>query len=638
MWSTLLTLWRGRFGKSLHQAPRRNVPFCPFLEMLENRRVPASLSYSSYLPSTAYAIAVDSSGEAFMAGSATNGGAYVARLNSSGTALAYLTDLGSGGSSNATGIALDSLGDAYVTGWTNSNSYPTTGNAAFQSGAAFPGGNTQAGFVTELSPTGSILYSTYLPGVGGIGATATEGPALALDGSDNVYVTGGAGTGLPTTAGAFQAAYTGAPGAGNTQAFLTVLNPSLSGTAGLLYVSYLGGSSGADAGTGVAVDAGGNACLTGYTGSSNFPTTTGAFQTTYSKSEDAFVAKFNPTLSGPASLLWSSYLGGSGTDGYISDNHAVIMPGQTGPGIAVDSAGNLYVTGSTSSGNFPTTAGAFQTRLANPAGRGVTTIDSDAFVCKINPAGTALVYWTYLGGNNLDGGSSIVVDSSGNAYVTGWTRSGNFPLKNPIQAQKAGGTDQWGQPNADVFVTVLNSSGSGLLFSTCLGGLGDDYGFGIALDPATNAYVAGQTIWSSAGKNNFPTTAGAYQTTAQTELSGLVFKIDPPAEEAPAAPSTNPNSLPVTYAPWPLSTHQATPGGSYPGLVNVPTDGRDDATAQAGWLEPTVGVDLGAVTPIGHHGDFRALLMGRHQKLGCLLDSEYAADGNEEAGEGLPVG
>jgi hypothetical protein len=235
---------------------------------------------------------VDGAGEAFLAGGPegiSGGPAYVARMNASGTALAYLTTLGnSSNASVATGIALDSSGDAYVTGTTTSNSFPTTANAAYQASAAFPYGNTQAGFLTELSPTGSILYSTYLPGVGGLGLTATEGPAIAVSPSGIVYVTGGADAGLPTL-GAFQSAYTASQGEPN--AFLVVLNPSLSGSAGLLYASYLGGTS--DAGTGVAVNAGGDAYITGHTGSSNFPTTAGALKTSYAGSEDAFVAEFN---------------------------------------------------------------------------------------------------------------------------------------------------------------------------------------------------------------------------------------------------------------------------------------------------------------------------------------------------------
>jgi hypothetical protein len=510
----------------------------PWLEILEDRcllSAPA-LGYSSYLPSTAYAVAVDGAGEAFLAGgpAGINGGAaYVARMNSAGTALAYLTTLGSDGANCATGIALDSSGDAYVTGCTTSTNFPTTANAAYQASAAFPDGSVQAGFLTELSPTGSILYSTYLPGVVGLDYIATEGPAVALGRSGNVYVTGGANPGLPTV-GAFQSTDPqGGP-------FLAVLNPTLSG---LLYSSYLGGG----AGTGVAVNASGDAYITGYTSSSTFPTTAGALQTSYTGKYDAFVAEFNPSLTGAASLVWSSYLGGSGTDGWISDNHSVIAAGQTGPAIAVDSAGNVYVTGSTSSANFPT-KGAVQSQLGNPPGSGPTTIDSDTFVTKINPAGTALIYSTYLGGNNLDGGAGIAVDGYGDAYVTGWSRSTNFPTLNPIQAQKSSGNDIWNAPNSDVFVAALNSAGSGLLFSTYLGGIGDDYGFGIALDPSGNAYVAGQTIGPNNGSNNYPTTPGAYETMANAQFTGFVSQITPVAANG---------SLSVTGYPSPSTAGQA---------------------------------------------------------------------------------
>jgi hypothetical protein len=531
----------GRKGQG--RAPRRGrtsprpANRRPLLERLEDRLVPASLSYASYLPGPAYAIAVDSAGEAFVAGATSpnvygTGPAYVARLNAAGTGVAYLTYLSSTGYSTAGGIALDSAGDAYVIGWTNSTTFPTTANAAFPASAAFPAGNTEAGFVTELSPTGSILYSTYLPGAD-LGCFNSPGGAVAVDGSGAIYVTGSAGPGLPTTANAFQATYLGGTGIANGEAYLAQINPALSGPSALLYASYLGGSGG-DAGSAIAVDGAGNVYLAGSTLSTNFPTTAGAFQRTLGGGWDAFVAKFNPALSGAASLIYSTYLGGSGSDGYRSDNPAVINVVQSGPGLAVDSAGDAYVVGTTTSTNFPTTPGAFQTSLHKSK---LARSSVDAFVTKLNPTGTKLVYSTYLGGNNLDGASAVAVDAAGNAYVTGWTQSTDFPTRNPIQAQKAGGTDGWGYPNSDVFVTTLNSTGTGLLFSTYFGGSSDDYGQGIALDPSGNTYVAGQTLGSG-----FPTTPGAYQTIPG---GGTVFKIDPPVEGAevvvakhPATPHT----------------------------------------------------------------------------------------------------
>jgi hypothetical protein len=526
-----------RFTSLLHRRTRLT------LEPLEDRTLLSAptLGYSATIgQQVGYAVAVDSSGEAFVAGTTSWGGgnAYVAKLNTAGSAFSYFTSLGPAGGEG--GIALDSAGDAYVTGWTSSTSFPTTSNAAFTASTAFPGGNTQAGFITELSPTGAILYSTYLPGPD-LGWINSPGGAIALDSAGHIYVTGAAGPGLPATASAFQGTYIGSSGTGNSEAFLAVLDPSQSGPAAVLYASYLGGSTG-DAGTGISVDASGNAYLVGATSSTNFPTTAGAFQRTYGGGVlDAFVARFNPSLAGAASLIYSTYLGGSGWDGWKSDNPAAINVQESGPGIAIDGAGNAYVTGTTSSTNFPTTPGAFQTSYGHHS----STNSGDAFVTKLNATGSALVYSTYLGGSNLDGGSSIVVDGGGNAHVTGWTQSTNFPTLNPIQASKSSGTDPWGYPNSDVFVTTLNASGSALLFSTYYGGSGDDYGFGITLDSAGNTYVAGQTQ-----SNPFPTTAGALHLSSAT-YNTFAFKIDPPATLAAAALQSPSNQTDTTTTPAP---------------------------------------------------------------------------------------
>jgi hypothetical protein len=253
-----------------------------------------------------------------------------------------------------------------------------------------------------------------------------------------------------------------------------VIDPVLS------YSTYLGGS-GIDQGElhGIAVDALGNAYVTGTTSSTNFPTTIGAFQTTFGGGGlDAFVTKINPTGSG---LVYSTYLGGSGDD--------------DGSGIAVDALGNAYVAGTTSSTNFPTTPGAFQTTVGG---------FEDAFVTKLNPTGSGLVYSTYLGGSGQDFGRGVALDSAGSAYVTGFTRSTNFPTTiGAFQTTFGGGF-------GDAFVTKINPSGTGLVYSTYLGGSGDDGGGGIAVDsmPNPNAYVTGTT-----SSINFPTTPGAFQTT-----------------------------------------------------------------------------------------------------------------------------
>jgi hypothetical protein len=495
-----------------------------------------TLSYSSYLDRI-WGVAVDSAGDAYLAGDNS-----ISKMNPTGTALIYNTTVGGGG---GIGIAVDAAGDAYVIG--QNPNVPTTSNAIASSAS----GNF---FVAQVNPTGSgLVYATYLPGAVGYAATAGEPGSIAVDGSGDIYVAGAAQAGLPVTAGAFQATCQGF-----TNAFFAKINPALSGTASLVYSTYLGGS-GSDAATGLAVDGSGNAYLTGYTGSTNFPTTSGAPQRTYGGgSLDAFVAKISPALSGSTSLVYSTYLGGSGQDGYYSYQTGLFGgPGdspQTDGGIAVDAAGNAYVTSVTTSTDFPTTKGAFNasSNLKWLKGK-ADDPPSAAFVTKLNPTGTALVYSTYLGGgtNTFSGGAAIAVDPSGDAHVTGWTNSSVFPTKNALQAQNAGGYD--------AFVTVFNPTGSGLLFSSYFGGSGGapgvgEAGFGIALDPAGNAYVGGLT-----SSTNFPTTPGAYQTTPG---SGFVLKIDPPAEggSTPAVTAAGPSSPPLP--PASASTPPSAPAAS----------------------------------------------------------------------------
>jgi hypothetical protein len=454
------------------------------------------LFYSTYLGGSGsqdegFGIAVDASGNAYVTGltnsanfpttagvfQTTPGGdldVFVAKLNPTGSGLAYSTYLGGSGSDGGRGIAVDTIGNAYVTGFAESANFPTT-LGAFQT--VFGGGATFDAFVTKLDPTGSaLLYSTYLGG-GGL----DFGYSIAADALGNAYVTGFTySTNFPTTAGAFQLVLRG-----TSDAFVAKLTPT--GSA-LLYSTYLGGSA-SDLGRSIAADALGNAYVTGGTASSNFPTTPGAFQTVFGGAVtfDAFVTKLNPTGS---ALLYSTYLGGSA--------------GEEGVGIAIDASANAYVTGQTFSTNFPTTLGAFQ--AASGGG-------NDAFVTKLNPTGDGLLYSTYLGGSADDGGFGIAVDASGNAYVTGLTKSTDFPTTL--------GASQW-SGFVDAFVTKLNPTGDGLLYSTYLGGSGFDEGSGIAVDalPSPNAYVTGAT-----DSTDFPTTVGAFQTTPGGGEEAFVAQI-----------------------------------------------------------------------------------------------------------------
>ena len=318
-----------------------------------------------------------------------------------------------------------------------------------------------------------LAYSTYLGGSSNDAASA-----IAIDLAGNAYITGWTtSTDFPTR-GARQPA-----SGGRYDAFVAKINAT--GSA-LVYSTYFGGS-GDDYGQGIAVDASGQAYVAGRTDSNNFPTTPGAYQpVTGGGGGDAFVAKLDASGS---TLVYSTYLGGSGFD--------------AGYAIAIDAAGNAYVMGHNYLADFPTTPGAYQTTT-----HGVY----DAFVTKLNPSGSGLVYSTYLGGTGDDGGLGIAVDALGNAYVTGTTNSSTFPLQNPRQSTFGG--------DYDAFVTKLNPAGSALIYSTYLGGSGKEFGRGIAVDPAGNAYVAGQTASA-----DFPTTSGAFQTTYGGSEDAFIAKI-----------------------------------------------------------------------------------------------------------------
>lgn len=397
----------------------------------------------------------------------------------------------------ANGIAVDSSGDAFVVGYTDSvPPYPfPTSTGAYQTAL---GGLPRDAFVTKLNSAGTgVLYSTYL---GGSAEDRATGVAVGPNG--NAYVSGFTANGtFPTTTGAYQTTYAG----GSRDAFLTELNAS--GT-GLVYSTLLGGS-GTDTATRLAVDSSGNAYLVGNSSSTNLPTTAGAFQTAAggvsSSLTDAFVAKISPTGGGASDLTYLTYLGGSAND--------------TGASIALDSAGEAYLTGSTNSvnefGTFDTTAyGAFQ-----PALKGGT--NGNAYVAKLNATGTALLAATFLGGTGDpaaggDSGAGIALDSSGNPYVTGTTASQDFPTKNAEQPNNASAP---GTNADDSFVTKLAPDLKSLGYSTYNGGITYDTATDIAVDPAGNAYAVGDTLGSPPLKNPVQVRTGDYD--------GYLTKFDP---------------------------------------------------------------------------------------------------------------
>jgi hypothetical protein len=318
-----------------------------------------------------------------------------------------------------------------------------------------------------------LSYSTYLGRFG-------EGDAIAVDSSGNAYITGLAGLDFPTTAGVPEEISAPKPGSYNS-VFVTKLNSS--GTA-VLYSTYLSGTGG-DQGTAIAVDAQGNAYVTGVTSSTDFPTTSGAFQTTNKAFPyfTAFITKLNNT---GTALLYSTYLGGS----HLKNSQQFTYPRTEEKPftIAVNPSGEAYIAGFSGSTDFPITSGAFQ--ITNNASQ------TSTFLTKLNSSGTGLIYSTYLGGSGVEQPTGAALDSSGNFYVTGATTSTDFPTTaNAFQKTRNGWT---------AFLTKMNPTGSGLVYSTYFGG--NITGSAIAVNASGEAYIAGGTT-----SNSLPTTAGAFQ-------------------------------------------------------------------------------------------------------------------------------
>jgi hypothetical protein len=457
------------------------------------------LAYSTFLGGTGHdaglGIAVNPHGNAYITGKTASldfptepnpsqigpgGGfdAFVTQMNMSGSALVYSTYLGGskdendqGGLLSYGGIAIDSDGNAYVTGLTTSADFPTPGGQPPVNSNGF----VADAFVTKLDAAGTLSYSTC---IGGRGFDA--GHAIAVDSFGQAYVTGQEESGT-LNANGFQTTHAAGCIAGYKDGFVAKLNAAGSN---LLYATYFGGNS-CNIGFGIAVDAAQNAYVTGETQSTNFPVTVGAFDTTCGTDgacnpinnvpiSDIFVAKMDTTVSGAASLKYATFLGGSGEERFIYTG---------GPGgIAIDPAAKfIYVTGMTLSvnpANFPVTNGSVPNGLA------------DAFVTKFDPsqpAANQLVYSTYLGGSANDIGTGIAVDINGNAYVTG-SGSGDFPVTPGMPACSDQGA----------FVLKMGPAGS-VKYAACLSGNKDDTPYSIAVDPSGCVYVTGSTY-----SPNFP--------------------------------------------------------------------------------------------------------------------------------------
>jgi uncharacterized protein (TIGR03437 family) len=378
--------------------------------------------YATYLGGTGhdvgFAIAVDSTGSAYVTGTTTSNnfpvtaGAYqtkiagntdifVAKLSPDGSALTYSTLLGGSGYDSVASLALDSLNNACIAGYSESADFPTTAGAYRKTGTA--------SFVAKLNATGTaIVWATFLGDSTGGAATS-----VAVDTTGNVYTAGTTySSAFPVTAGTIQNTI----GVNNSNAFVVKLNP----TATTAFYSATIGGHGYTTASAIALDAQGNAFIAGGTNATDFPVTPGALQSSISGGTDGFVLKLNRTAT---SLSYSTYLGGTGGDNVTS--------------IAVDSTGSAYVSGSTSSTNFPVTIDALPKRFAGSpclitgatpfANPPLVGLCGDAFAAKLNPAGAALTYSTYLSGSNADSASAVALTSSGALYVAGSTESDNFP-------------------------------------------------------------------------------------------------------------------------------------------------------------------------------------------------------------------
>ena len=440
---------------------------------------------------TGYGIARDSAGNVYITGYTVDSttdypittGAYdttqngnkdvfVSKFNSALTSLSASTFIGGGNNDEGWAITLDSSGNVYITGYTNdaTTDYPITAGAY---------DTTHNGlddvFVSKFnSALTSLFNSTF---IGGSGNDYGEG--ITLDSSGNVYITGQtASSGYPTTTGAYDTTSNG----GASDVFVSKFNSALTS---LFNSTYIGGS-GNDYGYGIARDSSGNVYITGYTTSSGYPTTTGAYDTTQNGGDDVFVSKFNSALTS----LNSTFIGGSGND--------------QGYGITLDSSGNVYITGYTADDttDYPTTTGAYDTTQNG---------NKDVFVSKFNSALTSLSASTFIGGGNNDEGWAITLDSSGNVYITGYTNDAttDYPIT-------AGAYDTTHNGLDDVFVSKFNSALTSLFNSTFIGGSGNDYGEGITLDSSGNVYITGQTASSG-----YPTTTGAYDTTSNGGASDV---------------------------------------------------------------------------------------------------------------------
>lgn len=430
---------------------------------------------------------------------------YILFASGPGTCLAGSSELsfstylgGTTGTDAARAVAVDAQGNIYVSGGTSAADFPTTAGAY---DTTFDGSGTSAGnsgpmaaFVTKLSPSGQMIWSTY---VGGPNHDRTY--AIQVDGQGCVYIAGRAGEGFPTTAGVVQRNFGGdtnpVAAYGKQDGFITKLSADGSQ---VLWSTYLGAQDPSFI-RDMTIDGQGNVYVSMNHLEVDSPhVTAGAFQTTRGGNWDSFVGKVS---SDGTSVVWGSYLGGSGRD--------------TTPSIRLDSTGHVIVDGSTNSTDFPVTPGSYQQNIRGSA---------DAFVAKFLPDGSDLAYATYLGGSGDDGAAGkhgLAVDVAGNAYVVGSTMSTDFPTSpGAMQTTNAGGPTGTWQQTGDRFIAKLSSDGTQLLASTYLGGSARDGGEGIVVDDQGRVHLSGFTY-----SDDFPLTGDAIQTVRDGLRDGTPFVL-----------------------------------------------------------------------------------------------------------------
>lgn len=459
------------------------------------------LIYSTYLGGSTEElikdIKVNQNGEAYVTGSTrsidfditpgvyqTNFGGFwdvfISKLNSSGSSLLYSTFIGGSSFDHPHGLDIDNADNAYITGFTQSTDWYVS-PGAFQS--TITNTFTPDAFVLKLNNNGTnVFFSTYL------GGSETEfGNCIAVSKNNEPIVSGYTNSlDFDLTSGVIQTNPTGG------DVFVTKLNST--GTT-LLFSTYIGGTTGTEEGDGLALDSLDNIYLTGYTTSSDFPVTAGAYQTNFggvsnASIGDAFALKLNPTGS---NLYYSTFIGGTGDD--------------AGKAIVTDKYNNSYVTGRTYSTDFPISLSAYQNFQADNGN------NCDAFLIKLNSSGGQAFFATYLGGIGTDFVNDITIDTSFNVYLTGTTGASNFPI--------SPGSINSSVAYSDVFLVKFDTSASQLIYSSVIGGADYDEAYGIELDLFQDVYLAGRSL-----SLNFPVTPGAYQTTNTSSVSsGFVLKM-----------------------------------------------------------------------------------------------------------------